>query len=156
MLLLDIDHFKSINDQHGHDIGDRVLIEVADVLRSKKRMSDIVGRFGGEEFAILLPEVSLENAYAAADRLRRAIAGRTVTVEDGTISVTASIGVTITHEGLDGITELTKEADLALYDAKRGGRDRVCAFKMSNTDSQKSLPEIRPAISLVPHNEKCA
>jgi diguanylate cyclase (GGDEF)-like protein len=136
MLVIDVDHFKSINDRYGHDIGDRALVAVADALRSKKRASDIVGRLGGEEFALLLPEMSLDSAYAAADRLRIAVADTTITAEEGTISVTVSVGVSITDDGMDGIAELLKEADVALYDAKRTGRNRVCAFDRSKSDAR--------------------
>jgi predicted signal transduction protein with EAL and GGDEF domain len=110
------------------------------VLRSEKRASDFVGRLGGEEFALLLPEVSLESACAAADRLRRAVANRVIVVEQSTISVTVSLGVSITREGMDDIAELIKEADVALYDAKRSGRNRVCAF-----DRSKAAPGKAPA-----------
>jgi diguanylate cyclase (GGDEF)-like protein len=138
IILLDIDFFKSINDRHGHDIGDRVLMEVAHVLRSEKRATDFVGRLGGEEFALLLPDVSLESACAAADRLRRAVANRVIVVEQSTISITVSLGVSVTREGMDGIAELIKEADVALYDAKRSGRNRVCTFDRSKASAGKA------------------
>ena len=128
LLLLDIDRFKSINDTHGHDIGDLVLKEIAEGLRHHTRTSDIAGRVGGEEFVLLLPETSLESACLVAERFRQAVAERTVAVEAGTLAVTASIGVSCARADTTGIAELMKEADLALYEAKHTGRNRICAF----------------------------
>jgi diguanylate cyclase (GGDEF)-like protein len=150
MLVVDIDRFKSINDKYGHDIGDRALVEVAHILRSRKRTSDIVARLGGEEFVLLLPEMSLDSACAAADRMRRAVAETSIIVEDGTISVTISVGVSITHEGMDGISQLLKEADVALYDAKHTGRNRVCAFGRAKSEAGEArVSDIRPVVSVM-------
>jgi diguanylate cyclase (GGDEF)-like protein len=128
LLVLDIDHFKSINDGFGHDVGDKVIKAVANVLQSNKRSSDIVGRVGGEEFALVLPEASLASACIAAERLRQKVADCVVDHKGSDISVTISIGMSVAHEGVNGIAALLKEADVALYEAKRTGRNRACAF----------------------------
>jgi diguanylate cyclase (GGDEF)-like protein len=122
--MLDIDHFKSINDRLGHHAGDLVIRALADRVRAHHRSTDIIGRLGGEEFAILLPETALDQAMAVAERLRASI-GDHVVQHDGTeIRFTSSLGVA----GLTGgetLDQLIARADAALYDAKRGGRNRV-------------------------------
>ena len=132
LLMLDIDFFKSINDRYGHDVGDQVIRAVADILQKQKRSSDVVGRMGGEEFALLLPEASVESAAAAGDRLRRLLAEGPIAVGEDRIPVTLSVGVATCHLGTSGIEQLLKEADIALYEAKRTGRNRVCCFEPSN------------------------
>jgi len=131
LLVLDIDHFKAVNDAHGHDAGDRVIIAVAAACRGGKRNSDIVGRLGGEEFGILLPETQLKDALAFAERLRRAIAEHAVPGQS--IPVTISVGVAAAGEGASCVPDLIKQADVALYEAKRGGRNRVCAHTPAGT-----------------------
>jgi diguanylate cyclase (GGDEF)-like protein len=128
LLMLDIDLFKSVNDRYGHDTGDEVIKSVADVLKTKKRASDVAGRLGGEEFALLLPEATLNNACAAAERLRQVIADRAITVKENRISITISIGASIAQGEMNGVADLIKQADVALYEAKRSGRNRVCRF----------------------------
>jgi diguanylate cyclase (GGDEF)-like protein len=128
LLMIDIDLFKSINDSYGHDIGDEVIKSVAGILQTHKRVSDIVGRLGGEEFALLLPEATLDNAAAAGDRLRQLVAGHAVAVEGRRIPVTISAGASVCDANTSGIDELLKQADVALYEAKRTGRNRVCRF----------------------------
>ena len=126
-ILLDLDDFKSINDAHGHPTGDAVLEAVADRLRSTVREIDVPARWGGEEFAVVLPGTDLDGTAHVADRVRRAIAGVSVPAADGTpISVTASFGAASTAGGTsrDDLVEL---ADDALYRAKRAGKDRVFA-----------------------------
>ena len=129
MLMLDIDHFKSINDRHGHDIGDKVIIEVARLCQAIARSTDIVARLGGEEFGIMLPETGEAEAIAFAERLRVTIADMSVALPGGRLSGTVSIGVA-TREGGGGVTEMMKRADLALYEAKHGGRNRVALFDL--------------------------
>jgi len=131
LLMLDIDFFKSINDKYGHDAGDEVIKSVADTLRKHKRGSDIAGRLGGEEFAMILPEATLDRATAAAERLRKLVADRVMNVEQQRVSVTVSVGASSCHAGETGLDELLKRADVALYDAKRSGRNRVCSFDPS-------------------------
>jgi diguanylate cyclase (GGDEF)-like protein len=131
MLMADIDLFKSINDRFGHDVGDEVIKAVADTLETSKRTSDSVGRLGGEEFALLLPESTLDSACIAAERLRRLVADRIVNAGDMRVPVTISVGASVAQPQTTGIDELLKQADLALYEAKRSGRNRVCRFEAS-------------------------
>jgi diguanylate cyclase (GGDEF)-like protein len=128
-LMIDIDHFKSVNDTYGHDVGDEVLKSVAHTLQNHKRTSDIVGRLGGEEFGIILPEATLDSAVAAGERLRQLVADCTITVEGRSIAVTISVGASDGRTDTIGIYELLKAADVALYEAKRAGRNRVCRFE---------------------------
>ena len=124
VIAVDIDQFKSINDQHGHSAGDKVLMAVGEELRRDCRGSDIVGRLGGEEFAILLGHTNLDGAIAIAERIRQKLASTSVSIGDAHISVTASFGVAAFSEG-DTFDTLLARADEGLYLAKRAGRDRV-------------------------------
>jgi diguanylate cyclase (GGDEF)-like protein len=126
MLMVDIDHFKSVNDRYGHDVGDKVIKAVAAILDGNKRSSDVVGRLGGEEFALLLPEATLDGACLAAERLRRLVAERMVVAGEAQVPITISVGASVAHAEANGIDALLKEADVALYQAKRSGRNRVC------------------------------
>ena len=128
VLMIDIDLFKSVNDKYGHDVGDEVIKAVAETLQKNKRASDIAGRLGGEEFAVILPEATLDSAVAAAERLRRLVTERAIAVEGGRLTVTVSVGACVSHAATTGIDELLKQADIALYEAKRSGRNRVCRF----------------------------
>jgi len=121
LIYLDLDDFKTVNDAHGHATGDAVLRLVADAMRSAVRQADIVGRLGGDEFAVLMPETEGTVARAAATRLASGIR----TVFRGTPSVTASIGVVSVTGTEAGTDELLRKADQAMYEAKRGGKDRV-------------------------------
>jgi diguanylate cyclase (GGDEF)-like protein len=124
LLMIDLDHFKSINDQFGHTLGDEVLRIFAKTASANLRPSDLVGRLGGEEFAILLPAASHEVAWLVAERLRCAFAAAAATVDGVPIHATASIGLSILDPGQD-MSALLDRADQALYRAKAGGRDRV-------------------------------
>lgn len=128
LLVMDIDHFKKINDTYGHDVGDLILKTFANVLRGIVRQSDICARFGGEEFVVLLPNTNLEGAKVLAERIRTATAKNLV--EHGSIVIvfTVSIGISQYRKGMQSIDELIKEADIALYRAKEGGRNRVEVF----------------------------
>ncbi|MQA83665.1 MAG: diguanylate cyclase [Streptosporangiales bacterium] len=125
MLIADIDHFKVINDTHGHLVGDQVLAWVADTLRAQLRDSDLVGRFGGEEFVVLLPGADALEACRVAERLRIRVGRMAVPVEDDLIGVTISVGVAVLRTDGDDLIELLAAADLALYRAKDQGRNRV-------------------------------
>lgn len=126
LIILDLDHFKSINDNHGHAVGDAVLCQVADVMRSSLRPSDVVGRLGGEEFGILLPETGEREAILTADRLRRAIDAHQVRVSDHlSVHVTASLGVAGLTEGMAAFADWLQAADAMLYAAKQSGRNAV-------------------------------
>lgn len=125
LMVLDIDLFKSINDRYGHDVGDQAIAHVAALCRDRKRVSDVVARVGGEEFAMLLPETALESAVLVADRLRKTIADTPLLVAGAPIRLTVSIGVADADNAMGGIAGLMKQADVALYEAKHGGRNRV-------------------------------
>jgi diguanylate cyclase (GGDEF)-like protein len=126
VLMLDIDHFKKINDSYGHKVGDVVLIEMAGIFAKTLRETDIVGRLGGEEFAVFMPETTEEKAIAVAERLRSSIAELPVGLEDGSIfHFTASIGVSSLVTKDLNIDNLICYADQALYEAKRNGRNKV-------------------------------
>lgn len=126
LLMMDIDHFKSINDSYGHQAGDRVLRLVADVLRATVRSADVAGRFGGEEFMILAPETGSETVGLLGERIRSTVHSASVNAEDGVPQVTISIGIATTQL-LHATTyeELVHLADDALYRAKHEGRNRT-------------------------------
>jgi len=126
LIYLDLDDFKKVNDAHGHDTGDAVLRLVADAMRSAVRQADVVGRLGGDEFGVLMPETEGTLAHVVATRL----AGGIRTVFRGTPSVTASIGVVAVSGTEAGSDELLRKADQAMYEAKRAGKDRVIQVTM--------------------------
>jgi diguanylate cyclase (GGDEF)-like protein/PAS domain S-box-containing protein len=127
VLLLDIDHFKAINDQHGHKAGDAVLQALAEIMRRTLREVDIIGRIGGEEFAVLLPETDVEKAPQVAERLRQAVAdAEIVTGIHAPLHITVSIGVALPVDKSGKIDNILRQADTALYAAKNSGRNRVC------------------------------
>ncbi len=126
VLIIDIDHFKRVNDTYGHLIGDQVLVGVATTLCGQLREYDVVGRFGGEEFVVLLPGADTVEACRVAERLRGRVRRLTVPAEDGTVNVTISVGVALFRTHGQDLIELLAAADLALYRAKESGRDRVC------------------------------
>ncbi len=137
IILADVDHFKSINDTHGHATGDQVLLEVAGRMQSTLRSYDFLGRYGGEEFLIVLPACSLEETHDIAERLRQSVGGMPVCMGDIKMDVTISLGTTMA--GLpENIAALLQRADVALYDAKQGGRNVV---------KSRLLPKIEPASS---------
>jgi two-component system, cell cycle response regulator len=125
-ILIDIDHFKAVNDNYGHPVGDKVLIEVAAAIRQSTRNTDMVARFGGEEFIVLAPETASPAGELVADRIRRSVVQRTSSKSDkGLPAVTASLGVASTELAVATETELVARADQALYRAKHEGRNRV-------------------------------
>lgn len=132
-LLFDIDHFKKINDEHGHIIGDQILHGIAQLCLSKLRPDDILGRYGGEEFVILLPDTGLDEAIKIAERLRRLFAETPIQTEIGAIQTTISIGVALTEKANSlTIDELLNRADRAMYLAKQTGRNRVIVWEEHN------------------------
>jgi diguanylate cyclase (GGDEF)-like protein len=125
-IMLDIDFFKKVNDTYGHQVGDIVLHELAGCCRQVTRKVDVLGRYGGEEFVIILPDADLAAACIIAERLRQAIAKKTIDTETGPVTVTASFGVSTINNDCSTLENLLKKADSALLEAKRGGRNRVC------------------------------
>jgi diguanylate cyclase (GGDEF)-like protein len=130
-LVIDADHFKSINDRFGHDVGDSVLKTIAGVCQSSKRDSDSAGRLGGEEFAILLPETGEAAARVVAERLCQMVRECSSSAGGEKIKVTVSIGVATATLSMSGIGALMKWADTAMYEAKRSGRDRVVSAQVA-------------------------
>ncbi|MFC0410606.1 PleD family two-component system response regulator [Roseomonas elaeocarpi] len=129
VLLLDIDHFKQVNDTHGHACGDAVLKEVAQRLRNGVRTADVVARYGGEEFLVIMPDRVLPDLRTVAERLRQVVCDRPVWLPTGPVSVTISIGGA--RSGQDRSAEnLVRRADEALYEAKRAGRNRFAAGRL--------------------------
>lgn len=124
-ILLDLDFFKRINDTYGHFIGDKVLIQFTQILQSFLKESDLLGRVGGEEFAIFLPDTKLDAAFQLADEIRQAISKTTLEIEGKTVTYTVSLGVESSESDDQLIDDLFKRADLKLYGAKDKGRDRV-------------------------------
>ncbi len=132
LVMVDIDHFKTINDEYGHWLGDEVLQATAVKLQNNLRQSDILARYGGEEFIILMPETPQSQAWNGAERLRRVISHNNLLTSGKTIPVTASVGITswapVANTGPASIEELIKQADRALYRAKQAGRNRTFAY----------------------------
>lgn len=136
VIMLDLDHFKRINDLFGHAIGDQVLQSIVKTCQENIRDFDILGRYGGEEFVILLPETNIENARQAADRIRKEIEKSSIETDAGMISITASLGITsLTDEDDLTLDKLLDRADQALYKSKEGGRNKVTIWQ----DTLKSM-----------------
>jgi two-component system, sensor histidine kinase LadS len=126
LLMLDIDHFKALNDRHGHEAGDQALVAIARRLSAQAGSNDVVARWGGEEFVLLLPRTGATAAARIAERLRLAVAGTPVEISDGiAVQLTASIGIG-SGASSDSLEALVRQADAALYAAKEAGRNRVC------------------------------
>jgi diguanylate cyclase (GGDEF)-like protein len=128
VLLFDLDHFKKINDQFGHGVGDTVLREMAQRVAQVVRVQDTFGRFGGEEFALLLPCTPIQDAMLVAEKIRHTIGDTPVEVQGVKVPVTASVGGAAARVGVPNYDVLINEADAALYSAKRQGRNRSVAF----------------------------
>ena len=124
VMMIDVDRFKSINDNHGHDVGDAVLREVADTMRSQLRAADVVSRYGGEEFLVVLADAPPEEALAIAERLRAALEHMPIKADGPEVKVTVSIGLAVMPGG-GSVREAVSAADAALYRAKALGRNRV-------------------------------
>jgi two-component system chemotaxis response regulator CheY len=139
LLMVDIDHFKVVNDQHGHLLGDRALQMVADIMAQNKRPYDWAGRWGGEEFLIILPETVPPEAMMVAERMRKAVeSARMALPNGGTLQLQVSVGVTSASaaETLAPLEVLLRQADEALYAAKRGGRNCVHLYEPAETHPQ--------------------
>ena len=127
VMMLDLDHFKLVNDQFGHAAGDRVLATIAKRLRSQLRGQDLVARLGGEEFLVAMPDTDPDHALHCAERLRRAIGGQPISLPGiaQPINVTVSVGIALGQPGQDQADALIARADRALYDSKSEGRNLV-------------------------------
>ena len=135
--MVDIDDFKRINDEYGHQQGDAVLVEVALALRQQCREIDLVARIGGEEMALLLPQTDLKGAAKLAERVRRSLAAMRIPLlaANGEVRVTASFGVAAVPESADDPQALIAAADEALYRAKRAGKNRVARAEVQRVDA---------------------
>jgi diguanylate cyclase (GGDEF)-like protein len=140
LLMLDLDHFKQINDTHGHHAGDRLLVEIVSVLRANCRQSDVIGRLGGEEFAVLLHHSNGASVLEVAEKLRTAIAEIRLAIKDTVISATASIGAATLDHTCEDIDMLLERADCALYAAKGDGRNRCSIWQQPVGET---LPDTR-------------
>jgi diguanylate cyclase (GGDEF)-like protein len=128
VLMIDVDHFKAVNDRYGHAVGDEALVAVADACREGKRSPDIVGRLGDEEFVMLLPETDLDQARIVAERVRQRVAASALRANEVRFNVTASVGFAAASVGMPGLEALLHAADSALYQAKAAGRNRIVAW----------------------------
>jgi diguanylate cyclase (GGDEF)-like protein len=148
LLLVDIDHFKKVNDEHGHVYGDKVLQMVAGILANLVRIEDVVARYGGEEFVVLAREADIKGATVLAERLRGGVERARCLADGKELSVTVSIGVTISIGLVQASVEMTQEelikaADEALYTAKQQGRNRVVALPYVHRDPDDPTPAPR-------------
>jgi diguanylate cyclase (GGDEF)-like protein len=126
LMILDLDHFKLVNDTHGHDVGDEVLRAVATCLRGMTRYHDVVARLGGEEFAVVTPNMDVELLARFAERIRKAIANLSILSGNVRLKVTTSVGLAV-WDHKESAEDFYRRADRQLYEAKKQGRNRVCA-----------------------------
>nr|WP_184079865.1 GGDEF domain-containing protein [Nocardiopsis mwathae] len=140
VLVIDIDHFKRVNDTYGHLVGDHVLAGVAATLAHQLRQGDRIGRFGGEEFVVLLPGADMAEACRVAERLRCTVGRTVLAIGEHTVDITVSIGVALLRTHGDDLVDLLAAADLALYRAKDAGRDRVCLPALRRPPTLRQSP----------------
>ncbi len=134
LVMVDIDHFKKINDTFGHTEGDQILHKISSLLKTSVRKKDTVARYGGEEFIIILPEAGLEESFIIAERIRRLVENTSFEAGQAQINLTLSLGISnFPSHRAKSKEELVKMADQALYDAKRGGRNKVCIYAGRST-----------------------
>lgn len=128
-LMIDIDRFKDHNDHFGHLVGDAILKDISKVIKEKIRQVDIIGRYGGEEFCVVLSETKMQEVSFAAERIRQAVEQKIIKAYDEDLKVTISIGVAVFPENAKDMQALIDNADQALYKAKKAGRNKVCFYK---------------------------
>jgi len=129
LVMVDLDHFKKVNDTFGHTEGDQILCKISSLLKNSVRRKDTVARYGGEEFILILPEAGLEQSFVIAERIRQSVEKTLFEVGRAQVNLTLSMGISnFPSHRVKSKEELIKMADQALYDAKRGGRNRVCIF----------------------------
>lgn len=126
LMMIDIDHFKQLNDRHGHQAGDQALVEFAKTAKSCLRQGDLMGRYGGEEFCLLLPETTEEDARVIGERVRIAAEAMRLAWKESQLQLTVSVGIAVGAESGGSLVDLIAAADGAMYRAKREGRNRVC------------------------------
>ena len=129
LLMFDLDHFKSINDNQGHLAGDHVLKVIAEILKDSFRKNDVTGRYGGEEFVAIIPEIRPEDAMNVAEKLRHRIETENFVYNDKKIPVTVSIGVSLVIDSSEAVDSIIQRADDALYVSKESGRNKVTKAK---------------------------
>lgn len=129
LIMFDIDHFKKVNDNYGHPAGDEVIRQTADIIRHSIRKTDIAGRYGGEEYVILLPHTPIDSAYVLAERIRKKIAAKPACYEDQVINYTVSLGVAAFDPSLKSPTNWIDFADQALYQSKQAGRNATNIYQ---------------------------
>jgi len=156
VIMLDIDHFKRINDTYGHQAGDYVLVEMAKVLCSMVREGDVIGRMGGEEFVVASPYTNRLAAIVLSERLRKSVESTSFVFEGNTITVTISLGVASVTSGADDVDKLLAVADARLYLAKQKGRNRICASDRSSRgerlmETDMVCPKLDEAITMIKH-----
>jgi two-component system cell cycle response regulator len=156
VIMMDIDHFKSINDTYGHQAGDHVLKRVAQTLSSAVREEDVVARVGGEEFVVSSPYTNRLAALVLAERLRKAIEDLEIIYEDSRIDVTMSLGIAVRPQDGDDLEALKAVADERLYTAKQTGRNRFCASDKAHRDAREAQvdmvrPKMDEALAMIAH-----
>ena len=151
ILLCDIDHFKTVNDTYGHQAGDDVLVAFAQICTDALRTSDIVGRYGGDEFIVCLPDIDRKNAFSVAERLRLTIDSASIPSRSSTLHVTSSIGIAhFTDIDALSIERVIAQADDALYSAKNRGRNQVVCLRGSEQDTGVSENDNTPTEHVTP------
>lgn len=136
LLMMDLDHFKPLNDTYGHQAGDLVLVEIAKIFRRNIRATDMAARYGGEEFCIMLPETNTTGALVIAERLRKEVESMTLNFQDQEINTTISIGIATFSRDARDSKQLIRKADLALYRAKEEGRNRTIPFSLPEEEEE--------------------
>lgn len=142
LMMVDLDHFKRVNDSHGHENGNRVLVHVAELLRNQTRKLDICCRYGGEEFIIILPSTELMLANQVAERCRSLLEQIPVDLDEGQLQVTASIGLAVCSDAnRQTAGQLIEHADQCLYEAKRSGRNRIVSYREERPEQGVTVDE---------------
>ena len=141
LLLLDVDHFKIINDSYSHIVGDQVLVQIGWSIRQIIRETDLLGRYGGDEFLLLLPNTNRGQSFSLAERICAEVASRNFKSDCGPVQVTVSIGVANAYASQDSVMMLLRKADQALYQAKNAGRNRVGFLLNSYQPTSHEMPE---------------
>jgi diguanylate cyclase (GGDEF)-like protein len=148
LIMIDVDKLKYFNDQFGHGAGSRLLKTVAGSINDCIRASDVLARYGGDEFVVLMPHTGSKAARFAAERIREAIHTSLIEVNGERIAATASLGIASYPEGVDDVSDILEKADVALYKSKQSGRNRVTYYR-KDFDVIRLLPESNPAV--IPH-----